>query len=198
MATGSGKTVTALICAARLQDHSDQPLLVVIAAPYRPLVEQWREEAGLFGVSPLGSGHLSSADRNSVISEAVRRLDRQVSSVEVAVVTHDYLLSDGFSEVLNSIPTSVRTLLIADEVHNLGRPRFLPARPSSSSTGSDYPQHPCFSTTRQELKRSRTSSATPSSSLGLPRPLVCASYQSELFPSILCRLLRTRWLNGMS
>jgi superfamily II DNA or RNA helicase len=128
MATGSGKTVTALICAARLQDRSDQPLLVVIAAPYRPLVEQWREEAGLFGVSPLGSGHLSSADRNSVISEAVRRLDRQVSSVEVAVVTHDYLLSDGFSEVLNSIPTSVRTLLIADEVHNLGRPRFL-ARP---------------------------------------------------------------------
>jgi superfamily II DNA or RNA helicase len=129
MATGSGKTVTSLICAARLQDCSDQPLLVVIAAPYRPLVEQWREEARLFGVSPLGLGHLSSADRDSAIREAIRRLDRQVSSVELAVVTHDYLLSDGFSDVLNSIPPSVRTLLIADEVHNLGRPRFLARSP---------------------------------------------------------------------
>ena len=128
MATGSGKTVTSLICAARLQDSSERPLLVVIAAPYRPLVEQWREEARLFGVSPLGLEHLSNAKRNSAMSEAIRRLDRHVSGVEIAVVTHDYLLSDGFLEVLNSIPTAVTTLLIADEVHNLGRPRFV-ARP---------------------------------------------------------------------
>lgn len=128
MATGSGKTVTSLICATRLQDSSEQPLFVVIAAPYRPLVEQWREEVRDFGVTPVGSGHLGSAARDSIISEAVRRLSHRVSDVEIAVVTHDYLLSDGFSALLESIPTSVATLLIADEVHNLGRPRFL-ARP---------------------------------------------------------------------
>ncbi len=125
MATGSGKTVTALICATRLQDSSEHGLLVVIAAPYRPLVAQWREEVRDFGVTAIGSGHLASSERDSLIREAVRRLDCHVSGVEVAVVTHDYLLSDGFSEVLHSIPTSVMTLLIADEVHNLGRPRFL-------------------------------------------------------------------------
>lgn len=128
MATGSGKTVTSLICATRLQARSEQPLLVVIAAPYRPLVEQWRDEARQFGVSPLGLGHLGSPERSSALHEAVRRLDRRVSTVELAVVTHDYLVSDGFWEVLESIPASVSTLLIADEVHNLGRPRFL-ARP---------------------------------------------------------------------
>jgi superfamily II DNA or RNA helicase len=129
MATGSGKTVASLICASRLQDSAENSLLVVIAAPYRPLVEQWREEARRFGVSPLGLGQLPSAARDSVIREAVRRLDRGVSGVEIAVVTHNYLLSDGFAEALEAIPTSVATLLIADEVHNLGRPRFLARAP---------------------------------------------------------------------
>ena len=43
MATGSGKTVTSLVCAARLQELGS-PVLVVVAAPYRPLVEQWAHE----------------------------------------------------------------------------------------------------------------------------------------------------------
>lgn len=128
MATGSGKTVTSLICATRLQDASNNPLLVIVAAPYRPLVEQWRDEVRAFGVSPLALGQIGGSERDSSLREAVRRLDRGVSRVEVAVVTHDYLLSDGFSSVLKSIPSTVGSLLIADEVHNLGRPRFL-ARP---------------------------------------------------------------------
>lgn len=128
MATGSGKTVTSLICATRLQDRSVKPLLVIIAAPYRPLVEQWREEVGDFGVVPLALTELGSRARDSLIREAIRRLDRGVSDIEVAVVTHDYLLSDGIYEALASMPKSVETLLVADEVHNLGRPRFL-ARP---------------------------------------------------------------------
>jgi len=131
MATGSGKTVTSLICATRLQDSSQTPLLMIIAAPYRPLVEQWQEEVRDFGVEPIGSAHLGSAERSSVIREAVRGLQRGVSSIEVAVITHDYLLSDGFSAILESLPPSITSLLIADEVHNLGRPRFI-ARPPES------------------------------------------------------------------
>ena len=128
MATGSGKTVTSLICATRLQDRSEKPLLVIISAPYRPLVEQWREEVSEFGVVPLALTELESTARGSLIREAIRRLDRGVSDIEAAVVTHDYLLSDGFYDALESMPKSVETLLVADEVHNLGRPRFL-ARP---------------------------------------------------------------------
>jgi superfamily II DNA or RNA helicase len=127
MATGSGKTVTSLICATRLQ-RLEERLLVVIAAPYRPLVEQWREEVEAFGVKPARLAELSTTDRDQVVREAIRRIDRGVSSVEVAVVTHDYLLSDGFADVLDGVPSTVATMLIADEVHNLGRPRFL-ARP---------------------------------------------------------------------
>lgn len=127
MATGSGKTVASLICATRLQDSVDR-LLVVVAAPYRPLVEQWVGEVKDFGMRALPLAGLASHDRSDAIQEAVRRLDRRVTLTEVAVVTHDYLVSDGMYSVLESLPASVTSLLIADEVHNLGRPRFV-ARP---------------------------------------------------------------------
>lgn len=128
MATGSGKTVTSLICAARLQDSSRSPLLVVVAAPYRPLVEQWSDEVRDFGVEPANLSRLSGHERVRVAQEAIMRLERKVTRVEAIVMTHDFLLSDLFHEVLTAIPDGVATLLIADEVHNLGRPRFL-ARP---------------------------------------------------------------------
>jgi superfamily II DNA or RNA helicase len=132
MATGSGKTVTALICATRLQDTVER-LLVIIAAPYIPLIEQWHHEVNEFGVRPVGMTNLSSAERSKRIAEAARRLDRGTSSVEVAVVTHDYLVSDHFARTLADMPASVETLLIADEVHNLGRPRFVTRPPERFS-----------------------------------------------------------------
>lgn len=127
MATGSGKTVTSLICAARLQG-TVSPLLVVVAAPYRPLVEQWADEVREFGVEPANLARLDGRERSRVARDAVMRLERQVTRVEAIVMTHDFLLSDAFDELLAVVPESVATLLIADEVHNLGRPRFL-ARP---------------------------------------------------------------------
>src|SRR5262249_34010616 len=127
MATGSGKTVTSLICATRLQD-AGSPLLVVIAAPYRPLVEQWAHEVRDFGVEPANLARLDGSERARVARDAVMRLERNVTRVEAVVMTHDFLLSDAFDELLAAVPGGVATLLIADEVHNLGRPRFL-ARP---------------------------------------------------------------------
>ena len=130
MATGSGKTVTALICAARLLERA-APLLVVIAAPYRPLVDQWCSDVRNFAVTPLPTHLLSGRDRNAALREAIQRLDRQVSDVEVAVITHDYLVSDSFLDLIHSVPEGVNTLLIADEVHNLGRPRFVQYQPQT-------------------------------------------------------------------
>jgi len=123
MATGSGKTVAALICAERLQ-NTEMPLMVVIAAPFRPLVEQWSAEVANFGVRPLRLPE-RALDRDAILDEAVRRLDRGVSSVEVAVITHDYLVSDSLYRCLETLPKTLSTLLIADEVHNLGRERFV-------------------------------------------------------------------------
>lgn len=127
MATGSGKTATALVCAARLAE-ARVPLLVVIAAPYRPLVSQWAEAVRDFGVAPLPLEAATGRARNACLHQAIQRLNLAVSDVEVAVITHDYLVSRDFAAVLTQIPQGVTTLLVADEVHNLGRPQFL-ARP---------------------------------------------------------------------
>ena len=52
IATGSGKTIAAMICAYRLYEEHN-PLLIVVAAPYVPLIQQWCDE-----ILPLGSRQL--------------------------------------------------------------------------------------------------------------------------------------------
>src|SRR5207237_5668127 len=49
MATGSGKTLTALAAAAKLYEQVGPPLLIVVVCPYKHLVTQWVEEAQRFG-----------------------------------------------------------------------------------------------------------------------------------------------------
>ena len=124
MATGAGKTVTALICATR-QMESRSPLLVVISAPYRPLVEQWRDEVRAFGVEPLDLSGLSGDERVRLLSQAVRELRFGFADVHVAVVTTDFLVDERFRRILDAIPDSTTTMLIGDEVHNLGAEGFV-------------------------------------------------------------------------
>ena len=123
MATGSGKTITALAAAARLQEDCES-LFVVVSAPYRPLVSQWIDEVAAFGVEPLPSkGSARGANRSARFggsSSCVKSI-----TVQVAVVTENYLTTPEFRAVLDAIPEQVKTLLIADEVHNLGRIGFI-------------------------------------------------------------------------
>lgn len=52
MATGTGKTITSLAASIRLYE-SKRRLALIIACPYRHLVDQWHEEARDFGYSPV-------------------------------------------------------------------------------------------------------------------------------------------------
>ena len=123
MATGSGKTITALAAAARLQDDCES-LLVVVCAPYRPLVNQWINEVAAFGVEAL-CGKGSAREKTDRLELAVRSLVSRVSSVQVAVVTQNYLTSSAFRDAFDTVPKQIKTLLIADEVHNLGGTKFI-------------------------------------------------------------------------
>jgi superfamily II DNA or RNA helicase len=123
IATGGGKTIASLVAATRLQNNLGK-LFVVIAAPYRPLVDQWEREVRRFGVEPLPLRDLSAEPRLTRLQQAVRTLELGESNVEVAVVTNALLNQEGFREFLPTIPADISTLLIADEVHNLGAPAF--------------------------------------------------------------------------
>ena len=123
MATGSGKTVTAMICAHRLYDKQ-KPLLIVVAAPYVPLIQQWCDEIAAFSVRPV---NLSTASgkrgRAREIGRVRRRLTSGRSNVEIMVVTHRTLCDSDFKRELGK--AACKTLLVADEVHNLGSEGFI-------------------------------------------------------------------------
>jgi superfamily II DNA or RNA helicase len=127
MATGSGKTLTSLIACHELR-ASTGPLLIIVAAPYVPLVMQWCDEARLFGVEPRNlSAAGGPAGRRKEIADAGRRLTLGLSDAEVLVVSHDTLIDPAFCAALERL--SVPRVLIADEMHNLGSPGFLNRQP---------------------------------------------------------------------
>ena len=130
MATGAGKTLTALICATRLQDRlGDQPLLVVVSAPSIPLIVQWKDEVERFGITAVTPSLEANAD------VALTRLFRALSTggTQVAIVTNSLLCSRQFQSTveLKTGPSSdfVETLFIADEAHTLGADGFLSNKP---------------------------------------------------------------------
>ncbi len=123
MATGSGKTITSMIAAHRLYEES-KPLLIVIAAPYVPLIEQWCDEIMPFGIRPTNLTIAGGAvKRARELQKLKRRLRFGLSDVEVVVVSHDTLCTSEFRAAVEAFDCP--RLLIADEAHNLGRPHFV-------------------------------------------------------------------------
>ena len=123
MATGAGKTITSMIAAARLQDDIGEGLLVVVSAPYRPLIEQWCAEIREFGVEPINLSAANGPDaRNREIKKVGRRLRMGLSRAEVLVVSNTTLCTERFIQSLSTIKCP--KLLIADECHNLGAASF--------------------------------------------------------------------------
>ena len=130
MATGAGKTLTALICATRSQDRlNGQPLLIVVSAPSVPLIMQWCEEVEKFGVTPIAPSLATNTNR------ALTRLFRGLrgGGTHVVIVTNDLLCTQGFQKtVVEKLRTRnglIPTMLIADEAHSLGAESFIRNKP---------------------------------------------------------------------
>ena len=123
MATGSGKTIAAMICAHRLY-NVERPLLIVVAAPYIPLIQQWCGEISPFGLRVV---NLTDANGSKGRAAELNRLKRRFrigsSDVEIVVVSHRTLCNSEFKDELKKF--DCKTLLIADEVHNLGSEGFI-------------------------------------------------------------------------
>ena len=126
MATGTGKTFTALCTAEELYRRAGGPLAVMIVAPYLNLVAQWVKEGRRFGLDPLecsGSRH----DWRPAADATVYQLNAGTRPLATFATTNATFAGDAFQDVLASL--RVRTLLIADEVHNLGARNLRTALP---------------------------------------------------------------------
>lgn len=130
MATGAGKTLTALICATRAQDRlGDMPLLIVVSAPHTPLIAQWVGEVEGFGINAVAPTQAS--DKNATISRLLQSLSG--GGTHVAVVTNDLLCDTAFQNTvashLRNASRPLATMLIGDEAHTLGAASFIANKP---------------------------------------------------------------------
>ncbi|MDE0701953.1 MAG: DEAD/DEAH box helicase family protein, partial [Acidimicrobiaceae bacterium] len=130
MATGAGKTLTALICATRAQDRlGETPLLIVVSVPSTPLITQWVGEIENFGINAVAPTQAS--DKNAAISRLLQLLSG--GGTHIAVVTNNLLCDAAFQNTLAShIDNASRplaTMLIGDEAHTLGAASFITNKP---------------------------------------------------------------------
>jgi len=121
MATGSGKTVTALATIEELHRRVGDPLVIIIVAPYLNLVDQWLEESKSFGLAPINCTG-SSQDWTGVVETALYLNQTSTRPVLSLVTTNVTFAGDAFQRVLAKL--RVRTIIVADEVHNLGARRL--------------------------------------------------------------------------
>ena len=119
IATGGGKTLTALV-AASLVASQEESLLVVIAVPTVALLNQWADDVKNFSIEPFNSQSVPSNQLGQQINSCVRRLRLGNSKSEVIISTHDGLKSERFINLLKKAENSTSLMLIGDEVHNLG------------------------------------------------------------------------------
>jgi len=118
MATGTGKTYTALGCLKRLLEERDK-LATVITCPYAHLVDQWDnnlKDFELNGVKAYGSYTQWSEN----VVNTILDYNNGYSSAIIILTTHDTFSSEKFRKIVSMINGEV--LLIADEVHGLGAP----------------------------------------------------------------------------
>jgi superfamily II DNA or RNA helicase len=130
MATGSGKTVTALTLGAQLYENMGSGLAVVIVAPFIHLVDQWKEVAHQFGLNPIRCAD-SRNDWYDEMSVGVSALNLGRRPLLSIVVTAATLASSDFQKLLTGIRKPM--LFIGDEVHNYGSPSTSLALPQNAT-----------------------------------------------------------------
>jgi superfamily II DNA or RNA helicase len=132
MATGSGKTITALATVKKLTsrfEEAKQPLFVVFVLPLKHLLDQWHEEAAEFGFDAIKCYETSLSWRKSLSENLSHQLIKK-SGIVTAMVTNATLASDNFQKILKSV--KVPMMIVADEAHNLGSPTYLKSLPKNA------------------------------------------------------------------
>ena len=116
MATGTGKTITALSALAKLREEKEH-LFVLVACPYKHLVDQWYEEAVGFGFEPI-LAYESSTTWVNRLNTAMVRYNHGVCDVVCTITTQTTFIAETMQKLLSKLKRSA--VLVADEVHHLG------------------------------------------------------------------------------
>jgi superfamily II DNA or RNA helicase len=121
MATGTGKTRTAIGCMIKCVLHKDIDL-VIISAPQNTILKQWQkniEDIGLKGYQGLVCDS-SNAGWNLQVIDKFLSLLISSDTFLVLYTTHRTLSSTTFIEMIKENKIKYKRMLICDEVHGIG------------------------------------------------------------------------------
>ena len=132
LATGAGKTITALHASTVLSTHSNFPrgICLIVAVPYQGLAEQWYDEMSMFNINALlcyKSQHIWLQELKNRISDF--NLTTQQSFMAIVVV-NDTLKKDSFLNEINKINPK-RMFFVGDECHNHANKKLLSRLPNA-------------------------------------------------------------------
>ncbi|KZX12813.1 DEAD/DEAH box helicase family protein [Methanobrevibacter curvatus] len=117
MATGTGKTITALSCFKKVYDEEDD-LLTIIAVPQLHLSDQWIKDLNKFYHGKIivasSKNHKWKKEIKNTLSNFILGIEKKL----VIVTSHDSLSLDTFIDSI--LKFKAKKLLIVDEVHGIG------------------------------------------------------------------------------
>lgn len=124
MATGTGKTYTALYSMTNLLKEKNQKLAIVICCPYQHLVNQWSEDLDAFNYKYImGFSSSPQKDWKKKLENAVFNYNHKISDNFCFITTNASFATKKVQELLGEIKKDI--LLVIDEAHNFGTLRLV-------------------------------------------------------------------------
>lgn len=121
MATGTGKTRTAIGCIVeKLQEK--EPLLIIVATPQNTLSRQWKRDFEELQIPIEHSAIVDGSNSKWRKDLEFILLDLYEKKIESAIIftTHDTASSDKFMRVIAETKYTTKILFVGDEVHAVG------------------------------------------------------------------------------
>lgn len=125
MATGSGKTLTAIFAMIKLINLIEKkgfPCGIVIVVPYKNLLEQWYQELEEFNIKAIRCYEDKNSWKNLLRQKIVDFNKYGLENLYI-ITTNSTFVSEEFQKQINNIHRDY--IFCADEVHHLGAPKIL-------------------------------------------------------------------------
>ncbi len=124
MATGSGKTRTAIGCIESALNDTKK-LIVVITCPQATLSAQWKKDIDSLDISTKHSLDThASADWRLDLERELRKVAIGRYDHLIVYATHEIVSTEDFCRIMLQFKHKIKRMLVGDEVHGLGAPQM--------------------------------------------------------------------------
>ncbi len=120
MATGTGKTFTALAGLATFSKNKNESVAAFIVCPYKHLVGQWEEDIVEWGGKPIIC-HSEAPDKDWYLKLQIAfKRFRQLGQSFICLTTNRSFVGDKIQSVVKCIDDEMNVVFVVDEAHNFG------------------------------------------------------------------------------